>query len=128
MESLVITWRELLIVAIVVLGVYAAEMLLLLRWSANRGTNVWKRAAPNTPDPQRLSAMSLEISELRKQVARLESEVEKLRAAGSPASSPYNQAILMARQGAPAAEVASTCGISRGEAELIVALYRKLRI
>ena len=26
------------------------------------------------------------------------------------------------------AEVASTCGISRGEAELIVALYRKLRI
>jgi hypothetical protein len=72
--------------------------------------------------------MSLEISELRKQVAHLESEVEKLRAAGSPASSPYNQAILMARQGAPAAEVASTCGISRGEAELIVALYRKLRI
>jgi hypothetical protein len=127
-ESLVITWRELLIVAIVVLGVYAAEMLLLLRWSANRGTNVWKRAAQTAPDPQRLTAMSLEVSELRKQVARLESEVEKLRAGGTPASSPYNQAILMARQGVSASDVASTCGISRGEAELIVALYRKLRI
>jgi len=34
----------------------------------------------------------------------------------------------MARQGLGASEVASGCGISRGEAELIVALYRKLRI
>jgi hypothetical protein len=34
----------------------------------------------------------------------------------------------MARQGLSASEVASGCGISRGEAELIVALYRKLRI
>ena len=72
--------------------------------------------------------MSLEMAELRKQVSRLESEVEKLRSAGTPASSPYNQAIQLARQGSSAAEVASTGGISRGEAELIVALYRKLRI
>jgi hypothetical protein len=127
-EALVITWRELLIVAIVVLGVYAAEILLLLRWSSNRGTNVWKRSAQAGPESQRLTAVSLEMAELRKQVTRLESEVEKLRAAGIPASSPYNQAIQLARQGASASDVASTCGISRGEAELIVALYRKLRI
>jgi hypothetical protein len=42
--------------------------------------------------------------------------------------SPYNLAIQMARKGASANDVASGCGISRGEAELIVALYRKLRI
>ena len=128
MEALVITWRELLVVAIVVLGVYAAELAVLLRWSSNRGTNAWKRTAPAAPESQRLTAMSLEMAELRKQVSRLESEVEKLRSAGTPASSPYNQAIQLARRGSSAAEVASTCGISRGEAELIVALYRKLRI
>jgi hypothetical protein len=128
-EALVITWRELLIVAIVVLGVYAAEMLLLLRWASNSGTSVWKRAAQAAPaESQRLTAMGLEVAELRKQVARLEAEVEKLRSVGAPASSPYNQAIHLARQGASASDVATTCGISRGEAELIVALYRKLRI
>jgi hypothetical protein len=127
-EALVITWRELLVVAVVVLGVYAAELLLLLRWSSNRGTNAWKRAPQAAPESQRLTAVSLEIADLRKQVARLEGEVEKLRGAATTPSSPYNQAITMARQGASAAEVASTCGISRGEAELIVALYRKLRI
>jgi outer membrane murein-binding lipoprotein Lpp len=128
-EALVITWRELLIVALVVLGVYAAQMLVLLRWSSKRGANAWKRPAQATPaETQRLNAVSLEVAELRKQVARLESEVEKLRPPASPASSPYNQAIHMARQGASASDVASTCGISRGEAELIVALYRRLRI
>jgi len=127
-EALVITWRELLIVAIVVVGVYAAEIVLLLRWSSNRGTNVWKRSAQAAPESQRLTAGRLEMAEVRKQGARLESEVEKLRAAAVPTSSPYNQAIQLARQGASASDVASTCGISRGEAELIVALYRKLRI
>jgi hypothetical protein len=127
-DALVITWRELLVIAIAVLGVYAAEMLLLLRWSANRGANGWKPSAHNGAESQRLTALSLELAELRRQIARLETDMEKLRATGAPASSPYNQAIQMARQGASAHDVASSCGISRGEAELIVALYRKLRI
>jgi hypothetical protein len=70
----------------------------------------------------------LEIAELRSQVARLQSELERLKSATPSAISPYNQAIQMARQGLSASEVSSRCGISRGEAELIVALYRKLRI
>ncbi|MGL6070690.1 DUF2802 domain-containing protein [Craterilacuibacter sp.] len=39
-------------------------------------------------------------------------------------SSPYNQAIALARHGLSAGEVAERCGISRSEAELIVSLYR----
>lgn len=39
-------------------------------------------------------------------------------------SSPYNQAIELARHGLSAGEVAERCGISRSEAELIVSLYR----
>lgn len=40
-------------------------------------------------------------------------------------STPYRRAIELARSGVPAAEVAQACGISRSEAELIVALYRR---
>ena len=127
MEALVITWRELLVGVVAVLGVHAAGLLLLLRWSAGRGAR-WKRAAQPSAQNQVLNGMSLEIAELRKQILRLQAEVDKLKSLSLPAASPYNQAIQMARQGLSASEVASGCGISRGEAELIVALYRKLRI
>jgi len=127
-EALVIGWRELLVVVIVVLGVHVVELVLLLRWSGARGTRAWMRAAATTTESQVLNSMGLEIAELRQQVARLQAEVDKLRSVSLPATSPYNQAIQMARQGLSASEVASGCGISRGEAELIVALYRKLRI
>jgi hypothetical protein len=40
------------------------------------------------------------------------------------ASSPYNQAIELIRQGISPVEVAERCGISRSEAELILSLYR----
>lgn len=42
-----------------------------------------------------------------------------------PNSTPYRRAIELARSGVAAAEVAQACGISRSEAELIVALYRR---
>ena len=38
--------------------------------------------------------------------------------------SPYAQAIRLAQKGADASELAASCGISRGEADLIVAIYR----
>jgi len=126
-EALVITWRELLVVVVAILGVHAAALALLLRRLGGGGAR-GKRGARPGAHSQTLNAMSLEIAELRKQVVRLQAEVDKLRSLGLPASSPYNRAIQMARQGLSAAEVASSCGISRGEAELIVALHRKLRI
>ena len=128
MEALVISWRELLVIVVVVVGLYVAELALLLRWWGNRGARPWKRGAQPTTETQVLNSMSLEIAELRKQVAHLQAELDKVKSASPPAASPYNQAIQLARQGLSASEVASGCGISRGEAELIVALYRKLRI
>jgi Protein of unknown function (DUF2802) len=127
MEALVVTWREVLVVVIAVLAVYVAELALLLRWSGRWGNGA-KRAARAGGEQRANDGLTREVGELRKQVARLQSEVDKLRATPSGSVSPYNLAIQMARQGASANDVASGCGISRGEAELIVALYRKLRI
>ena len=58
---------------------------------------------------------------------RLRAEVERLTGAANPppAPTPYGKAIELARHGRPAADVASNTGISRGEADLIVALYRR---
>ena len=134
MESLVVTWRELLIVIVAVLVVHAAEVLFLLHWSGKQGLRSrrllrpWRRSGHASTDNHAVSSLSQEVGELRRQVAHLEGELEKLKSPAPPAVSPYNQAIQMARQGLSASEVASGCGISRGEAELIVALYRKLRI
>jgi len=133
-ESLVVTWRELLVVIVAVLVVHAAEVLLLLHWSGKQGLRSrrllrpWRRSGHASADNQAVSSLSQEVGDLRRQVAHLQAELEKLKSPTPPAVSPYNQAIQMARQGLSASEVASGCGISRGEAELIVALYRKLRI
>jgi hypothetical protein len=129
MEAFVVTWRELLIVVIAVLAVYVAELLLLLRWSGrSSGPRLWRRGARASAERSAIEDLTGEVGELRHQVVRLQREVEKLQAAPAPSVSPYNLAIQMARKGASANDVASGCGISRGEAELIVALYRKLRI
>ena len=138
MGAFVVTWRELLIVVIAVLAIYVAELLVLLRWSGSGGPTIWKRRARSGSDNRALDELTREVGELGKQVTRLQADLDKLRTAARTALpgaaapgtlvSPYNQEILLARQGASAGEVASGCGISRGEAELIVALYRKLRI
>ena len=128
MEAFVVTWRELLVVVIAVLAIYVAELLLLLKWSAKPGLRRGKRGGRADGETAPNDALAGEVADLRKQVARLQGEVDKLQAAPVPTVSPYNLAIQMARQGANANDVASGCGISRGEAELIVALYRKFRI
>ena len=126
METFVVTRWELLIAVVAVLAIHAAELIVVLRWPGVVGLQRWKRGARSAADL--VGQLLREIAELRRQVARLQGEVDKLRAAPQPTVSPYTQAIQMARRGAGASEVASGCGISRGEAELIVALHRKLRI
>ncbi|UTH76716.1 DUF2802 domain-containing protein [Chromobacterium sp. IIBBL 290-4] len=70
-----------------------------------------------------LDQQQQQISALQRDVARLQSKLEH-HAQPESGLSPYNQAIEMIRQGLTASEVASRCGISRSEAELIVSLYR----
>lgn len=121
---MIITWRELLIIVAVVLAVYIAELLLLLR--SKRGFRRWK---PEAEDFQpRIEALEKETGALREQLLMLRQQIDQgsgLHQNESAAvSTPYSQAILLARQGMDAGEVAVNCGISRGEAELIVAMHQ----
>ena len=113
METFVVTRWELLIAVVAVLAIHAAELIVLLRWPGVVGLQRWKRGARSAADL--VGQLLREIAELRRQVARLQGEVDKLRAP-QPAVSPYTQAIQMARS--PIWK--SACGL--------VALHRKLRI
>lgn len=127
MDSFVVTWRELLIVVAVVLAVYIAELLLLLR--TNRGFRRWKPEAEAVQP--RIDALESEIEQLREQILAIHQQLEdkpipqpQYSHATSSLPSSYNQAIQMAEQGMGVDEVAAGCGISRGEAELIVAMHQ----
>lgn len=67
--------------------------------------------------------MRQEIDQLKEQFAELRNEFNKLKDLQS-AQAPHNQAIFLAKQGISTAELVERCGISQGEAELIISLYR----
>ncbi len=127
MESIVLTWRELLIAVIAILAVYVAELLLLLRAGNARGLRLWNRGAEARSEHFAATALRRELADVHRQVAELRAEVERLQAREQPPRepTPYAQAIDLARRGQPAGRVAESCGISRGEAELIVSLYQR---
>ena len=128
MGSIVLTWRELLIAAIVVLGVYVAEIILLLRYGRSPRLQFWRRWRKPAPPPESFAVVPLrrEISGLREQLAQLRAEVDALRADSAASQvTPYANAIQLARSGGEVQDISAQCGISRGEAELIAALYGK---
>ena len=85
-------------------------------------------------DHKRIEELENEAAQLRKEVGSLRAEVMILReaqqrdtpkAAITRMASPlYNDAMQMATQGRDADEITQHCGISRAEADLVVALVR----
>lgn len=119
--AFVITWKELLIAGIAVLGVYIAELLLLMYASRGRGIRVWQRGA----QVRELHELRRELTELKERLARMEADPRIEQASAQPdVATPYSRAFNLAKQGLDVGQVASTCGISRAEAELIVAMQR----
>jgi len=127
LESFVITWRELLIVVVVVLAVYMAEMLLLLRANKTGVSRFGLRGGKPDKSAQRLLDLESELADVLLRLQQLEQaqdNMERPSVAPQVTPTPYSQAIQLAREGLDADAVAASCGISRGEAELIVAMHR----
>lgn len=123
MESFVITWRELLIGAVLVLAVYIAEMLLLMRSAKPRGWRAWQKNTESHVKSRELQSLEMELTRLHEQVDKLQAEFDQWKTQQAVVT-PYTHAIQMAQQGLDAGELSASCGISRGEAELIIALHR----
>ncbi|MBM3114211.1 DUF2802 domain-containing protein [Jeongeupia naejangsanensis] len=126
MNGILITWQQLLYVSLGLIVFYIAQLLFFLKrhgWS-------WPKHA-SAPD----TALRVEVVALRQEVERLKirlaaQQIEPVTSGAEPVvevsdESPYAHAIRLARQGAEASQVASVCGLSRGEVDLIIALYRK---
>ena len=69
------------------------------------------------------SGVEAELQQLRSEVASLKEELKLMKAARR-VSPQYNEAMMLAQRGMDAASVAEQCGISVGEAELVLALSR----
>ncbi|WP_084658532.1 DUF2802 domain-containing protein [Chitinimonas taiwanensis] len=81
-------------------------------------------AATNAQLLTRMDLFEDQLTALRRELAGLSDASQPQPEAAEPAETAYAQAIRLAKQGMDSSAVAAGCGISRGEAELIVALYR----
>ncbi|MEW5789616.1 MAG: DUF2802 domain-containing protein [Pseudomonadota bacterium] len=116
LDALAFTGRDLLIAVVLGTVVYLLEVVLFSRRRA-AGRNQGTQADP------RIDALVAEIENLRARLEQLE--------ARPPVDSPldrqgatYAEAMRLARDGHPPQDMAARLGISRGEAELILALVR----
>jgi hypothetical protein len=84
-------------------------------------------------DPARIGILEEDLSLLRREIGGLRAEIRALREERREAdkartvrdTSPfYSDAMQLAAQGRDAADISAVCGISRAEAELVVALAR----
>lgn len=118
MDALVITWRELLIAVILASLIYLLEAAI---FSRRRRTRAEPAADPAMTEITRLRE---ELAALRQRMDAVESRLAAAVTERPEENTPYGRAVRLAREGLTAQELASRCGISRGEAELIIALNR----
>ncbi len=130
MEMPLIGWRVVILVAVAIVAAYLGVA--LLRLALLRGR---KPAAETAPERAAASAapaadalwkaeMEDEMRRLAQELNSVREEFAQLRAMKSMAPQ-YGDAVGLAQQGLSADDIAGRCGISVGEAELILALARK---
>lgn len=145
MPTLTVTWGQVALICILVLAVYAIEMaffywrlrqhhftehLALVRLrQVEKTLEVLQRQM--YPEPRATSVVdvplevaspgSLKKSPIPSSVIQVPVVLQKSSEADGAAS--YNRAIDLAREGANAQQLSRECGLSRGEADLIVSLY-----
>lgn len=152
METFVVTWREVLVVVILVLAIYIAELLLLMRAGGALRRPTWLSMI----EEKKFEAdFRLQIADLSKRVAMLETaSALRTALATQPLSSSefdwsvtptppikpevqesdkedleqqenvFQQAVKMAENGSSASDLVEKCGISLSEADMIIALHK----
>lgn len=134
-SGILITWPQLLYVGILLLSFYVVELIFF--WLRHERKN---KAADPTALNSEIESLRQELNGVKVRLAALSRQLEAtsrddfplmspmpptaLQADATQIDTPYAQAIRLAQQGVDAPEVSMTCGISRGEADLIVAIYR----
>lgn len=139
LAGLTISLRELLIAVILATAIYLLETLVFSkrrrknRLAAERVEPVVASAGASPvasagASPEVLAGLRAEIGILKSRVEALEKRLtaEEETREEETVLSPYAQATQLARQGLSATELCARCGISRGEAELIVALHQRV--
>jgi hypothetical protein len=116
LSTITLTWTQVLIVVLAAIGLYVLELLGFMR-AARR------HAAQERRTQERLEALQADLARMLERVDDLGATVEGLRRTPQT-SGQYREAVEMAERGSDAGAVAESCGISRAEADLIVALYR----
>jgi hypothetical protein len=116
LSTITLTWTQVLIVVLAAIGLYVLELIGFMR-AARR------HAAQGRHTHERLEAMQADLARMRERVDELGATVESLRRTPQT-SGQYREAVEMAERGSDAGAVAESCGISRAEADLIVALHR----
>lgn len=123
MDAIVLTWRELLIAIVLATLVYLLEVAVFSRLRRPKGQG---EATMSDSTVQELSQLRAEVASLRQRLDSLEAQLKSAAANKAAEDTPYGRAVRLAREGLTAQELANRCGISRGEAELIIALNRPL--
>ena len=131
LSSISINAEELLIAVVLATLIYLAEWLLFSRRRRNP-PQPGVRLEPQVGSESELALLKAQLMALSARLEILERElaeqgerramVKDVMPREEAALSPYAQATQLARQGAGVIELTERCGISRGEAELIVAL------
>ena len=116
LSTITLTWPQVLVVALAAIGLYVIELVLFMRATS-------RQEERERLTSQRLEAMAAELGALQERADALAKELDAIRR-GPKSSGQYREAVEMAEQGLEASAVADSCGISRAEADLIVALYR----
>ncbi|MCB5194789.1 DUF2802 domain-containing protein [Deefgea salmonis] len=128
-----LTWLQLLYVGILLLIFYAAELVFfwLRHGRKNKATDLTVNLQLQIDDLRNeLANTRVRLAAIAVQLPSSDFEHNSLNALSVSSAlvqdpeSPYSHAIRLAQTGADAPEVAAACGISRGEADLIVAIYR----
>lgn len=122
MDAIVITWRELLIAIVLASLIYLLEAWL---GSRRRRTSA-DRAARREDMAAELARVREEMMGMRQRLDALEARMGSAVSEMPGADTPYGRAVRLAQEGLPAQELVNRCGISRGEAELIVAMHRPM--